>query len=268
MATKLSVFILVALLIASGCSTPGPEMNQTEPGRDVVNRMIEAHGGLEKWRSAPTVSYQMTVEPTGRPKRLSRETVEQGRRRAYQDYPELGYRMSWDGEKAWTENWKDTRSARFAALTNYYFINLPWLAADPGVILSEPGTGRLPDDATEYITVKMTFETGVGDTPEDYYILHIDPASYLLKAAEYTVTFGRTEPSEPRIFVYDEFTTVDGLIVPTKCTTYIKADYALHRLREISGWSFREPFDESRMVMPSHAVVDTTIPWPGGEIQQ
>ncbi len=50
-------------------------------------------------------------------------------------------------------------------------MNLPWLAADPGVNLNEPGTGRLWDDPIEYITVKMTYEQGMGDTPDDYYTL-------------------------------------------------------------------------------------------------
>ncbi len=264
------VFLWMAPLILSSCSSPRPEATSLEvaspsPGRQVIDRMIIAHGGMEKWRSAPTVSFSVTVQPPGS---VARVTVEQGARRAYHDFPETGARMSWDGTQAWSENWQYSVPPRFYALVNFYFLNLPWVAADPGVILSEPGTGRLWDDPTEYITVKMAFEPGVGDTPDDDYVLYIDPASFRLKAAEYTVTFGRTEPSEPRIFVYDEFTTVDGLIVPTKCTTYLKADYSLHRLREISGWSFREPFDESRMVMPSHAVVDTTIPWPGGEIQQ
>ncbi len=112
------------------------------------------------------------------------------------------------------------RSARFAARVNYYLMNLLWVAADPGVILGEPGTGKLWDDPADYITVKMTFEPDVGDTPDDYYLLYIDPASYLLKAAEFIVTFARREPDPARIILYEEYATVDGLRVPTKTTLY------------------------------------------------
>ena len=127
--------------------------------------MIEAHGGLEKWRSAPTVSFEDTLQPPEGPPLSSRVSVEQESRRAYLDFPEMGARIAWDGEKAWSENWQGPFPPRFFALLSYYFLNLPWLAADPGVNLDEPGTGSLWDDPTEYITVRMTFEPGVGDTP-------------------------------------------------------------------------------------------------------
>ncbi|MCZ6490345.1 MAG: hypothetical protein O7A06_07425 [Acidobacteria bacterium] len=265
---RLIVFLWMAPLILSSCSSPGPEVTSLElsslelsppevaspgPGRQVIDRMIAAHGGMEKWRSAPTVSFEVTVQPPGS---VAHVTVEQGARRAYHDYPETGARMSWDGTQAWSENWQYPVPPRFYALVNFYFLNLPWVAADPGVILSEPGTGRLWDDPTEYITVKMAFEPGVGDTPDDDYVLYIDPASYLLKAAEYTVT-GRPESNPPGILVYEEFTTVDGLTVPAKASVYGKQDRTFQRTRMARNWSFREPFDESRMVMPPGAVVDT-----------
>lgn len=259
----LIVFLWIAPLLLLSCSSPSPEVTALElsalelsspsPGRQVIDRMIEAHGGMEKWRSAPTVSFEVTVQPPGS---VARVTVEQGARRAYHDYPATGSRMSWDGTQAWSENWQYPVPPRFYALVNFYFLNLPWVAADPGVILSEPGTGRLWDDPTEYITVKMTFEPGVGDTPDDDYVLYIDPASYLLKAAEYTVT-GRPESNPPGILVYEEFTTVDGLTVPVKASVYGKQDRTFQRTRMARNWSFREPFDESRMVMPPGAVVDT-----------
>ncbi len=265
---RLIVFLWIAPLLLLSCSSPSPEVTSLElsalelsslevaspsPGRQVIDRMIEAHGGMEKWRSAPTVSFEVTVQPPGS---VARVTVEQGARRAYHDYPATGSRMSWDGTQAWSENWQYPVPPRFYALVNFYFLNLPWVAADPGVILSEPGTGRLWDDPTEYITVKMTFEPGVGDTPDDDYVLYIDPASYLLKAAEYTVT-GRPESNPPGILVYEEFITVDGLTVPAKASVYGKQDRTFQRTRMARNWSFREPFDESRMVMPPGAVVDT-----------
>ena len=74
--------------------------------------------------------------------------------------------------------------------------------------LSEPGTGKLWDDPTEYITVKMTFDSGVGDTPDDYYILYIDPKNYRLRAAELTVTYADVLPPDvdvmTEIIVYEE----------------------------------------------------------------
>ena len=171
-------------------------------------------------------------------------------------------RISWDGEKAWSENWKGPLPPRFVALLSFYFLNLPWVAADPGVNLSPPGTGRLWDDPTEYVTVKMTFQPGVGDTPEDYYILHMDPDSYRLRAAELTVSYADVLPPDldvlREVIIYEEFTTVDGLTVPTKCSIYAMDRSPLASFPEVRDWSFRKPFDESRMVMPEDAVLDTS----------
>ncbi len=265
MPAKLLVAVWIALLTAFGCSTPTPEVKQPETGREVVARMIEAHGGLEKWRSAATVSFEACLLPVGAASPLvHRVAVEQGSRRAYLDFPEMGARISWDGEKAWSENWQGPFPPRFFALLSYYFMNLPWLAADPGVNLSEPGTGTLWDDPTEYITVKMTFGPGVGDTPEDYYILHIDPDSYRLRAAELTVSYAAVLPPDidvmTEVIVYEESATVDGLAVPTKAAIYGKDRSLLASFPEVRDWSFSNPFDESRMVMPSDAALDTSSP--------
>ena len=45
------LLLSIALWTAFGCS-------ETTPGRQVVAHMTEAHGGLDKWRSAPSVSFQ------------------------------------------------------------------------------------------------------------------------------------------------------------------------------------------------------------------
>ena len=47
-------------------------------------------------------------------------------------------RLAWDGRRAWSENWNAPYPPRFMALLNYYFLNLPWLTSDPGVILGDP----------------------------------------------------------------------------------------------------------------------------------
>ncbi len=96
----------------------------------------------------------------------------------------------------------------------------------------------------------------------------IDPNSYLLHAAEFTVTYGRAEASEPRVIVYENNTTVDGLRVPTTAAYYRKADGSSLATREVRNWSFSASFDESRMVMHSGAVLDTSSPTPEGDAPQ
>ena len=265
MTARLPVLLSIAFLTTFGCSKTTPGVQQPNPGREVVARMTEAHGGLDKWRSAPSVSFEAALLPPGASSLLiHRVTVEQGPRRAYLDFPEMEARISWDGEKAWSENWEGPFPPRFFALLSYYFMNLPWLAADPGVNLSDPGTGSLWDDPAEYITVKVTFEPCVGDTPDDYYILYIDPNTYRLRAAELTVTYADALPPDvdvmTEIIVYEEFAKVDGLTVPTKCSVYAKDHSPWASFPEVRDWSFSRSFDESRMVVSPNAVLDTSSP--------
>ncbi len=239
--------------------------NDAKSSHEIISKMIEAHGGMEKWRSAPAVSFEdHFTRPGEKEGSVSQVTVEQGRRRAYLDFPKTNARITWDGKRAWSENWKEQTPPRFLALLNYYFLNLPWLTMDQGVNLTEPEKVKLWDDPTEYITVKVTFDAGVGDTPEDYYLLYIDPKTYRLKATEYIVTYASLLPPDakstpPHILVYDTFTTVDGLVVPSKYSIYEK-DRKPYAACEIRNWSFKKPFDTSRMTMPPGAVVDTTKP--------
>lgn len=242
-----------------------PHAAGQETTQDVVAAMIQAHGGMEAWESAPTVSFTDTwYAPSGESRGSTRVTVEQGRRRAVLDAVEDSSRIVWDGEKAWSVNYAGGAPPRFMALLNYYFLNLPWLTRDPGVILGPPGRTTLWDDPTEYTTVRMTFEPGTGDTPDDYYLLYIDPETDRLAGCEYVVTYASLLPegvthTPPHVLLYDGFTEVDGLLVPTGFTIYLE-DHTVYARCTVSDWSFSRPFDPSRMTMPENATVDTTSP--------
>ena len=231
-------------------------------GPQVVQDMVAAHGGMEAWRSAPTVSFEDDFGVPGQPAQVSRVVVETSRRRVYIDMPG-GASLAWDGTKSWSMGWQSPLPPRFLALLNFYFLNLPWLSQDPGVKLGEPGTGSLPNDATEYVTVMMTFAPGTGDTPDDYYRLYIDPATKRLKACGYVVTYQALlppgVPSTPEhTLVYDEMVEVGGLLVPARYTIY--ENTAVYATCSVRNWAFDKPFDESRMTMPAGAVLDNSVP--------
>jgi hypothetical protein len=257
---KLGLAILPVIMTALA----PPARAGEESADPVIRAMIEAHGGMDAWKNAPTVSFRDRFERPGVAEAGETVvTVEQSSRRAYLDVPDTDQSMAWDGTKAWGVNWAQPAPPRFFALLNYYFLNLPWLTQDPGVKLGVPGTGSIPFDETEYITVRMTFEAGVGDTPDDYYVLFIEPDGHRLRACEYVVTYKALLPpcvahTPPHVLVYDEYETVDGLLVPTRYTIYDGNQVYFKCV--IDDWSFTKPFDESRMVMPEGAVEDTSEP--------
>lgn len=262
-ARRLPDALVPLLTLAALVATPA-EAGAAMSAGEIVDATIAAHGGMDRWAAAPTVSFEdeftfAGVEETG----VSRVTVEQGPRRSYLDTGS-GEKLSWDGEKAWSQNWQGPYPPRFFALLNYHFLNLPWLAKDPGVHLGEPGTARLWDDPTDDLTVKITYGEGVGDTPGDYYVLYVHPETHRLAATEYIVTYRAILPegvtaTPPHILVYDDFATVDGLVVPTAYSIY-ETDKTPYASCEIRDWSFEKPFDTSRMVMPEDAVLDESTP--------
>lgn len=231
---------------------------------DVVDKMIAAHGGMEKWRNAPSVSFTDEWSFPGSPMTMKANIiVEQGNRRVRMDYPDANASIGWDGEQCWSLNWQMPSPPRFLPQLNYYFLNLPWLMKDPGVVLSQPARERVFDDPVEYIAIRVTYEAGVGDTPDDYYVLYIHPDTYRLAGCRYVVTYPGLVPrgmehTPEHILLYEEFATVNGLVVPTAYTIYEtnRDEYAACK---ITNWSFDKPFDDALVDMPEGAVVDRSL---------
>lgn len=250
-------------------------------GGKIVLRAITAHGGLEAWYSAPTSSYTWEYSNAGMNARFkTRVLVDNQTRQAHHQILTLGTpdnpenydgRFAWDGENAWIYPADTpTINPRFWALTGYYFEQIPFVLADPGLSYEV-----LPDeelDGEMYDMVRVGFGTGVGDSPGDTYTLYVDKATDMVAGIRYTVTYGRPTPSgdEPNarppretLFLYEDYTTVDGLTVAGHFMGYNVADGAVVDFKN-EAWcaeiSFSQPFDESLLEMPEGARIE---PLPG-----
>lgn len=255
------VSLVIGSLGATFVSSPTPLHAATKPNA-IVRKMIKAHGGMRKWRKAPTASFveSWTIAGTTQ-SRTTRITVDQDTRRAYLDFLDSGIRSSWDGHNAWSEGGKPLVSPRFVAHLNYTFLNLPWLTRDPGVILGEPTTGRLRNDPTEFIKIKMAYDPNVGDKSDDYFVLYIDPASYQLKGCEFVVAYAAVLPESGdahslQLLIFEEFDRVEKLLVPTRYTIYTMDKKPVYHV-QIREWSFSQPFDAARLIIPRGALLDT-----------
>jgi len=261
MTTPIRTLVLGAALVAALSAVAVAQSN--EEALRIVAKMTDAHGGLERWQNAPSVSFRDSwTQPEAAEAMVSNVIVEQGSRRAHLAYPELPARIAWDGEVCWSLEWRGG-PPRFFVLLNYYFLNLPWVVHDPGVVLHEPERKQLWDDPTSYIAIRMTFAPGVGDTPDDYYVLYIDPETYRLHGCTYVVTYpglvpeGMTHTPE-HILIFEEFTTVSDLVVPTRFTIY-QLDHRIYVRCSITKWSFSRPFDATLLEMPPGARVDASM---------
>ncbi len=59
--------------------------------------------------------------------------------------------------------------------TPFYFFGMPFVFADPGAV--HESLGRKSFQGQEYDAVRVTFQKGTGDTPDDFYLLYLDPGS-------------------------------------------------------------------------------------------
>lgn len=105
---------------------------------------------------------------------------------------------------------------RFHALTWSYFLAAPFKLEDPGSNLEELGQAQL--DGRTHDLARLTFDAGIGDAPDDWYVLYRDAESGTLSAMAYIVTFGNNPDevteNDPHAIVYREFQTVDGVAIP------------------------------------------------------
>ena len=143
------------------------------------------------------------------------------------------------------------------------FSSIPFVLADPGVTYEAMPPETL--DGETYDMGRVGFEDGVGDA-SDTYTLYVHPETGRLRAIRYTVTYGGRPARGETLFYYDDYTTVDGLTVPTHFRGYRFEDGQRGDFRNeawVTDISFREPFDESLLEMPEGGRVQPMPPAEG-----
>jgi len=246
---------------------------ETSEGGRTVLRAIEAAGGLDAWYGKPTSSYSWEYANEGSNIQFRTHLVADNRgRRMYHRLETLGDygapqpvegRFAWDGTDAWI--WPaeiDRVNPRFWSSTGFYFSSIPFVLADPGLTYEAMPPETL--DGTTYDMVRVRFGEGIGDA-SDTYTLYVDPATGRLRAIRYTVTFGGRAARGENLFYYEDYTTVEGLTVPTHFVGYRFENGEKGEFRNeawVTGISFHEPFDESQLEMPEGARIQP-MPEPG-----
>lgn len=110
--------------------------------------------------------------------------------------------------------------ARFDALTWSYFALAPFKFADEGTEWGEANKMPLREETDQMQSIKLSFENGVGDAPDDWYQVYVNPETGLLEAMAYIVTFGDTPKEEaeknPHAITYSDYQPVQGAILSGK----------------------------------------------------
>ncbi len=196
-------------------------------GGQLILDSVEAHGGLKKWFSNGPLRFRWTYHLSDKgPDAVvdTVQTVDTWSSRAVHTVParpEVSF--GWDGKEAWIvpADAEFTPPPAFWALTPYYFVGLPFVLADPGTNFEVLPDIRFEDKS--YRQVKVTYDSGTGDSPDDYYIALIDPDTKQLRGVRYIVTSPLVAPNGPgpeKFLTHEGLTEFEGILLPTAHVTY------------------------------------------------
>ncbi|WP_418602998.1 DUF6503 family protein [Hwangdonia sp.] len=180
-----------------------------------ISKIFKAHGGLEIWNTMNTLKFTM-------PKEDGNEvtTTHLKNRKSLIEMPH--HIVGFDGKNVWLKN-KDTTTykgnAKFYYNLMFYFYAMPFVLADDGIVYED--TDPLVFEGKTYPGIKISYNTGIGESPEDEYILYYDAEIHNMVWLGYTVTFFTDEKSKEFHFIkYSNWQTVEGLLLPETLTWY------------------------------------------------
>lgn len=229
-----------------------------------LERSLEAHGGNSRWQSFGSVEYDLTWE-NAKGARKDHQLFNLRTRDGLIASP--AYTLGSHKGEVWIKPGLDALGGtppRFYMWTPFYFFGMPFVFADPGA-KQEP-LGKRSFQSQECDATRVTFTSGTGDTPEDYYVAYADPASGQLKGVEYVVTFpsirkGKSlEQLEVHAILFEEWQQADGLFVPKVARFYNWKDGNItgESLGKLTfsevHFSVNTP-DDSKFAKPADAVV-------------
>jgi hypothetical protein len=266
---KSSVFVIFYFLIYSSVFS----QENIYTTKILVEKMQQAHGGLQNWKKAKTVYFNHHIvfgTDSTRQWWISREMTELSTMRFYETRPYENATIVYDGNKTWSTNWKQTNPP--SMLVNNHLLQqvLPFLASHPMVVISKEPDVKLPaNDSVSFLTLKLKFKQEANFDSAKYYRIFIHPVSFRMAGWEYNITHPKQlknigladsiKSFGPFINKIHTYTTVDGLLFPEKYDTYNPSG-------KISGnhlvldYKINGKFDEKRMEMPFSAITDLSLP--------
>lgn len=200
-------------------------LSETSAGKKILGS-INAHGGLEKWFSNGPISFRFNYQPLdGGKQRDSYQVVDQWSVRSVHEVASnRNWKYGWDGENAWSlpDSIDVGVNPRFWSNTPYYFVGLPFVLADDGVILEE--LEPMDYKGVTYDLVKVNYEDGAGDASDDFYVIYINPETGLMGGLRYIVSYPGFFPngghSPEKFMEILGMQSIDGVTIPTGYNTH------------------------------------------------
>ena len=229
---------------------------ESQKGADLLNKCISAHGGMTKWNSFEALEYNLNDKG-----KMVYQITQLKDRRAYIKSKE--YEVGFDGKVTWAlpdASKVSGKSAAFYYNLDFYFIGVPFLLKDSGVVATYAGNATI--NGKTYESLKITFSSGVGLTPEDVYYLYIDPESFMLNILTYSISyFDKEDAKINSAKIYSEYQEIQGLKMPTKMENFEWSDGHMGKSKEhvrlFSDIKFLSEIPDERLFeVPDGAIIE------------
>ena len=175
-----------------------------------VSKVFVAHGGMDTWGSFEQLNFEIE-KPDGN----DFYKVSLGNRKSLirSNHHELGF----DGKNVWLKN-LDTvqykRNPKFYYNLMFYFYAMPFVLGDDGINYKD--VEPLNYQGVSYPGVLISYNAGIGESPEDEYILYYHPETHKMSWLAYTVTYFSKEKSKKfNLIRYDDWENVAGVDLPS-----------------------------------------------------
>lgn len=212
----LSLAIVIGIVLAS---TQPTRADQTDTGfASTFAGPIEAAHGLAVWQSHEAIQANFALEFSGKPALTGTMLFDTSVSRVRMELVD-GTLLVFDGQSAWISPAESAMAqARFHLLTWPYFMAASMKLRDPGTHLTP--LDPMPLHGQQLPAATLTFDSEIGDSPDDWYILYRDPMSQRLAAMAYIVTYGGVpaEEAEKEVhaITYDDFQVAEGVTLVTR----------------------------------------------------
>jgi hypothetical protein len=225
---KLTSLLCIVLLVFTSCkdnkkTEPVESIDYSEEKLDVttstypenISNVFNAHGGIDAWRKMKTLKFTM-------PKETGDEITTTDLHNRYSIIEMPKHTIGYDGREVWLQK-KDTTAykgnPKFYYNLMFYFYAMPFILGDDGIVYEDVDPLRFEGKA--YPGIKISYESGVGESPEDEYILYYNPTTGEMAWLGYTVTYFTKEKSKEWHFIkYGDWQNINGLKLPKRLTWY------------------------------------------------
>ncbi len=178
-----------------------------------LTKVFTNHGTLDKWNSMKTLSYEI-VKKEGNEK----QTIDLHSRA--EKIEASNFISGFDGKEYWVE--ADTSydgNAKFYTNLMFYFYAMPFVLADDGIVYTK--VDPLDFEEKSYPGFRISYNAGVGVSPEDEYFIYYDPMTFEMAWLGYTVTYFSGEKSKKISYIrYDDWKQFNGIKLPNSLTWY------------------------------------------------